>query len=53
MVEMPGSHAFLYGTIADPEVTGEGEGESVVSSADAQVEKQLGVTHDLHRIAVM
>lgn len=53
MVEMLGSQAFLYGTIAEPEVTGAGAAESVVGSADSQVEKQLGLTHEPHRIAVM
>ncbi|MDO5720652.1 MAG: ATP-binding cassette domain-containing protein, partial [Actinomycetaceae bacterium] len=41
MVEMLGSQAFLYGTIAEPDA---------VASAQSQT---LGLTHEPHRIAVM
>lgn len=53
MVEMLGSQAFLYGSIAEAEVLAELAGGVDDSGAEAPTELSLGLTHEPHRIAVM
>lgn len=52
MVEMLGSQAFLYGTIAEPEAVS-GDVTSVVGDTENVAEQKQGLTHEPHRIAVM
>lgn len=50
MVEMLGSQAFLYGSIAEPDVLPD---VSSVAEGELPGDRKLGLTHEPHRIAVM